>query len=230
MNKYQSTRLDSFNLIVKESKNNPNSLALVPKFGSVIERLETICSNLEELRIFQERDLTGITEDKEATLENLIDLTIEIAGAVYSFAHDMGNNTLMSKVNFKSTAVEKMSQSEVLAVAGIVLEEARKIPAESLANEGITPEELSAYGELVSVFKNIKSSNREAVIDRSGTTEKINALFKEASSLLKDKLDRLASQFKRKDPEFYFKYKAARTVQYRTSQKDEPEEPTNAPA
>ena len=223
MNKYQSARLDSFNLIVKESKNNPNSLALVPKFGSVIERLETICSDLEEFRIFQERDLTGITEDKEATLENLIDFTIEIAGAVYSFAHDTGNNTLMSKVNFKSTALEKMSQSEVLAVAGIVLEEARKIPSESLANEGITPEELSAYGELIAIFKNIKSSNREAVIDRSGTTEKINALFKEASSLLKDKLDRLATQFKRKDPEFYFKYKAARTVQYRTSPKDEPE-------
>ena len=223
MNKYQSARLDSFNLIVKESKNNPNSLALVPKFGVVVERLETICSDLEGYRIFQEKDLTGITEDKDLTLDNLTDSTIEIAGAVYSYAHDMGNNALMSKVNFKSTALEKMSQSEVLAVAGIVLEEALKIPAEALSNEGITAEELAAFGELIAVFKNIKSANKEAVIDRSGTTEKISELFKEASSLIKNKLDRLAVQFKRKDPDFYFKYKAARAVQYRTTPKDEPE-------
>ncbi len=230
MNKYQTARLDSLNLIVKESKNNPNSIALVPKFGSVISRLEAICTNLENYQVFQEKDITGITADKDATLENLSDSTLEIAGAVYSYAHDKGDNSLMSKVNYKSTAIEKMTQSEVVAAAGIVLEEAKRIPADSLTNEGITPEELTAYGDLISFFKNIKSSNREAVIDRSGTTEKINELFKEASSLLKNKLDRLATQFKRKDPEFYLKYKAARIVLYRAAPKEEPEDATNAPA
>lgn len=221
MNKYQTARLDSLNLVVKESKNNPNSIALVPKFASVIGRLETICNDIESFRIQQEKDITGITADKDVTLENLTDTTLEISGAVYSYAHDMGNNALMTKVNYKSTALEKMSQSEIVAVAGGVLEEAKKIPAEKLTLEGITPEELKAYGELISFFKSIKTSNREAIIDRSGTTEKINELFKEASSLLKDKLDRLATQFKRKDPEFYLKYKAARIVLYRSAPKIE---------
>lgn len=221
MNKYQTARLDSLNLIIKESQNNPGSIARVPKFGTVINQLQDICTELESLQIEQGKDLTGITADKDMTLENVIDSTLEIAGAVYSYAHDRSDNALMSKVNYKSTAIEKMTQSEIVAVGGIVLEEARKIPAESLANEGITPEELAAYGDLISLFKNIKSSNREAVIDRSSATEKISGLFEEASSLLKNKLDRLARQFKRKDPAFYLKYKTARTVVYRPAQKPE---------
>lgn len=224
MNKYQTARLDSFNLIVKESQNNPESITLVPKFGTVINQLQNICSDLESLQIGQEKDITGITADKDETLDKLADSTLEISGAAYSYAHDMGDNALMSKVNFKSSAIEKMSQSEIVAAGGIVLDEARKIPAESLANEGIAPEELVAYGELISFFKNIKSSNREAMIDRSGTTEKINKLFQEASSLIKNKLDRLATQFKRKDPDFYLKYRAARAIQYRTVKKEATEE------
>lgn len=230
MNKYQTARLDSLNLIVKESKNNPVSIALVPKFGSVINRMETICNELEGLQVQQVKDLTGITTDKVVALDNLSDSTVDIAGAVYSYAHDRHDNTLMMKVNYKSRAIGEMTQSEVVAVAGTVLEEALKVPAADLANEGISAEEMTDFQQLIPHFKSIKSSKHEAVIDRSGSTEKINELFKEAGSLLRDKLDRLAAQFKRKDPEFYLKYKAARVVQYRTVQKKITEAVTNAPA
>jgi len=230
MNKYQTARLDSLNLIVKESNNNPDSIALVPNFGIVINRIGAICTDIESCQVIQEKDLTGITADKEVDFENLTDTTVEISGAVYSYAHDMKDNTMMAKVNLKSKAIERMTQSEVVAVAGITLEEALKVPAADLANEGISAAEMTDFKQLISHFKSIKSSKREAVIDRSGTTEKITKLFKEASSLLNNKLDRLAAQFKRKDPEFYLKYKAARSVQYRAAQKKVAEAVTNAPA
>ncbi len=120
-----------------------------------------------------------------------------------------------------------MNQSKVVAVAGIVLNETLKVPAADLAKESITAKGIRDYKQLILHFKEIKSSKHEAVIDRSGTTEKINELFKEASSLLKGKLDRLAVQFKRKDPAFYLKYKAARKVKYHYAQKKTEE--VNAP-
>jgi hypothetical protein len=221
MNKYQTAKLDSLKLIVKESKENPESVAKVPKFGIVINRVDQICIEVDSEQIDQEKDLTGITTDKINALENLTDSTIEISGALYSFAHDSNNNAMMARVNFKPTNLEKMTQSEVIATAGIVLEEALKLDPEDLANEGITADELTTYNELITFFKEIKSSKHEAVIDRSGTTENLNNLIKEASSLVKNKLDRLAVQFKRKDPEFYLKYKAARTVHYRSAIKKE---------
>jgi len=223
MNKYQNAKLDSLKLIVKESKNNPESIAKVPKFGLVINRIDQICTEADTYQIDQEKDLTGITTNKIIALENLTDSTVEIAGAIFSYACDRNESALMARVNYKSTQIEGMPQSKLIATAGIVLEEALNIAAADLANEGIQPEELSAYGELISFFKEIKSSKHEAVIDRSGTTEKLNKLFKESSSLVQDKLDRLAVQFKRKDPEFYLKYKAARVIHNRAATKKETE-------
>jgi hypothetical protein len=230
MTKFQIARLDSLKLIVKESKNNPNALALVPKFGVVISLIETICAEIEKRQIEQGKVLTGITTDKELTFENLTDSTAEIAGASFSWAHDRNDNALMAKVNYKATAIDKMTQSEVVGVAGIVLEEALKIPADELANEGISPDEMNAFQQLIDHFKEVKSAKHEAVIDRVSTTENMSGLFKEASSLLKNKLNRLAVQFKRKDPEFYLKYKAARSVQTRAAQKKVVEKEANKPA
>lgn len=224
MNKQQSAKLDSFRLIVKESENNPESIARIPKFGVVANQIKEICNKIDAFQIVQGKDLTGITVDKDLAFDNLSDSTIEISGAVYSYAYDHSNNVLMAKVDFSPTQIGNMNQSELITTAGIVLEEATKISSEDLANEGISAEELTAYKELINYFSSIKSSKKEAVIDRSGTTEKLSNLFNEAGALIKNKLDRLANQFKRKDPEFYLKYKAARAIQYRTRKKDENDE------
>lgn len=221
MNKYQTAKFDSFKLIVKESGTNPESVAKVPKFGSIVNRLDEICNQIEPHRIEQEKNLTGITTEKDVIFENLTDFTIEISGAVYSFAHEMNDNVLMAKVNYKPTRIESMSQAKLAAFAGITLDEALKIPSDELANQGISAEDLVTGQELLARFNAVKSSKQVAVIDRSGTTEKLNILFKEATGLVKDKLDRLAVQFKRKDPEFYLKYKAARVVHYRSAAKKE---------
>jgi len=223
MNKYQTAKIDSLKLIVKESGNNPESIAKVPKFGIIVNRINEICNEIEPHRIEQEKNLTGITVDKDIIVGNLKDSTVEISGAIYSLANDRNDNALMARVNYKPTRIEKMSQAKLVAVASIVLEEALKISPADLANEGINAEELSAYRELIARFSVVKTSKKEAVIDRSGTTEKLNILFKEANSLVKDKLDRLAVQFKRKDAAFYLKYKAARTVHYRSAAKKESE-------
>ena len=178
MNKYQTAKIDSLKLIVKESGNNPESIAKVPKFGIIVNRINEICNEIEPHRIEQEKNLTGITVDKDIIVGNLKDSTVEISGAIYSLANDRNDNALMARVNYKPTRIEKMSQAKLVAVASIVLEEALKISPADLANEGINAEELSAYRELIARFSVVKTSKKEAVIDRSGTTEKLNILFK----------------------------------------------------
>jgi hypothetical protein len=220
MNKYQTAKQDAYMLVVKEAKSNADSIKLIPKFAKGIEQLDAINKEIDAIRIQQEKDLTGIAADKRYTLNNLTDYMVDIAGAMHAYAHGSGNNTLIGKVNYKPSVVEKMSQAEIIAAAGIVCEEAGKIPAAELAEVGVSAEELKEFAELNNYFKNIKSAPREAIIDRSGSTEKLRDLFKEAGKLVKDSLDRLATQFKRKDPDFYLKYRAARNIVYSRPQKE----------
>lgn len=219
MNSYQISRQASYKLIVTEAKNNPGTISLIPTFAKGITRLEEITIEIDSLSVQQSKDITGITDDKNAQLEDVMDFIIDVAGAVHSYAIGKGDKILQAKVNFKVTRIDKMKQAEVIDAAGVVLEEARKIPAEALADEGITAEEMTQFAAAYTLLKGSVGSKREAVIDHTGYTDRLAELFTEAADLKKNTLDRLATQFMRKAPEFYNKYKAAATVIHRHSAK-----------
>lgn len=223
MNNYQISTLTSYKLIVTEAKNNVAAVSLIPTFAKGINRLEEITTEVDTLSVQQAKNLTGITEDKHALQEELMDYLVDVAGAVHSYAISKGDKTLQAKVNFKITRVLAMKQQELIDSAAITLEEASKIPAEQLAEMGISTEEMTQFADAYSQFKGIASGKREAVIERTGTTNRLAELFAEAADLKKNTLDRLATQFQRKAPDFYQKYKAAATVMYkRSAKKTEP--------
>ena len=212
MNAFQVSTLASYKLTVTEAKNNPEAVALIPTFAKGITRLEAITIELDSLGVEQSKNITGITGDKHVYQEGLADFVIDVAGALHSYAMGKGDKTLQAKVDFKMHKVHIMNQNDLKNAAAVVLEEAGKIPAETLADEGITAEEMTQFAETFTKFSGSTNDKREAVIEHSGHTDRIAELFTEAADLKKNTLDRLASQFIRKAPEFYNKYKAASTV------------------
>ena len=219
MNTYQISKQASNKLIVIEAKNDPEAISLIPTFAKGITRLDEITTEIDTLSMQQSKNITGITDDKNAQLEDVIGYIIDVSGAVHSYAIGKGDKTLQAKVNYKVTRIDKMKQAEVLDAAGVVLEEAGKVPAEALADEGITAEEMTQFAAVYNHLKGSTGGKREAVIERTGHTDRIADLFTEAADLKKNTLDRLATQFMRKAPEFYNKYKAAATVIHRHAAK-----------
>ena len=225
MNNFQISTLTSYKLIVTEAKNNPTALAMIPTFAKAITRLEGITNEITDLNVQQSKDLTGITEDKKALREELADYVIDVAGAVHSIANSKGDKTLQAKVNFKTNTVHVMNQNDLTNAAAVVLEEAGKIPAKTLAEEGITADEMTQFAEVFTQFGGTANGKREAVIERSSYTDRLSELFTEAADLKKNTLDRLATQYQRKAPEFYNKYKAAATVIHKRGSKANPTPP-----
>lgn len=222
MNDYQTAKQASLKLIVKEAKNYPDEVSLIPTFAAGITRLETITAKIDDLSTQQAKDITGVTSDKNTVMVDVIDYLVDVAGAVHSYAISKNDKTLQAKVNYKQNVISRMSQPDLTNAAAIVIEEAEKIAPEALADEGITAAELAAFKAAHTQFKQVSSDPRKAVIDRSGYTQQLADLFSEAADLKKNTLDRLASQFRRKAPEFYLKYKAAASVIYKQSSKTTP--------
>lgn len=218
MNDYQKAKQTSHKLIVIEARNHPNEVSLIPTFAKGIDRLETISNQIDDISVQQARNITGVTSDKNEVLEDVIDYMIEVSGAVYSYASSAKNQTLKAKVNYKESAISRMSQPDLITAAAIVIEEAEKI-GPALASEGISTTELDEFKTAYSKFKETSTEPREAIIDRSGYTQRLADLLSEASDLKKNTLDRLAIQFKRKAPEFYAKYKDASVVIYKRRSK-----------
>lgn len=163
---------------------------------------------------------------------SLADYVIELSGAVHSHAYQTGNDTLMSRVSYKPSVIKHLATAELLKVAGVVLVEAQNLPAEELMQAGIGPEDLSTVQNLIAELKVVNTGPKEAIIDRAGVTEKLSVLFAESSGIVKNTLDKLAPQYKRKAPEFYRRYKAARGTRYkgRNSTKPEPVTQPEIPA
>lgn len=212
MTGFQIDTLTSYKLVVTEAKNKPAAMAMIPIFADGITRLDSINIEVSDLSVQQSKDLKGITEDKHDLKEEMENYVIDVAGAIYSYALNKGDKTLQVKVNFKPNKVHLMNQNQLTDAGAVVVEEAAKIPAEVLAQGGITADELLRLTEILNLFNDTSSGKREAVINRSSYTDRISELLAEALILKKNTLDRLATQFKRKDAEFYNKYKAAATV------------------
>ena len=223
MNDYQKAKQSSYKLIVKEAKNHPNEVSLIPSFYAGINRFETIVNQIDTVSTEQAKNITGITGNKNSVMDTLIDYMVDVAGAVHSYAENTNNLTLQARVNYKESAISKMAQPDLIKAAAIVIEEADKIGLGALSNEGITPVEMDEFRTAYNQFKEISSDPREAIIDRSNYTQQLADLFDDASKLKKTTLDRLATQFKRKAPEFYAKYKAASMVIYRQTAKSSTE-------
>jgi len=213
MNSYQKAKLNSYRLIVIEKKNHPEIVATIPYFSQGVDRLSTLISEIELQSANQDKDLTGITEDKNELADQVVDYLIEVSGAVHSYAELNGNKALQSLVNYKPTKVVRLDQHDLITAADIVLNEAQKIP--ELSNAGISPEELNEFSEVLTRLKDSTTNRREAGIEQSGSTKRIAELFSQGEDIKKNTLDRLAPQFQRKAPEFYNKYKTAANVIYR---------------
>ena len=213
MNSYQKAKLNSYRLIVIEKKNHPEIVATIPYFSQGVDRLATLISEIELQSANQDKDLTGITEDKNELADQVVDYLIEVSGAVHSYAELNGNKALQSLVNYKPTKVVRLDQHDLITAADIILNEAQKIP--ELSNAGISPEELNEFSEVLTRLKDSTTNRREAGIEQSGSTKRIAELFSQGEDIKKNTLDRLAPQFQRKAPEFYNKYKTAANVIYR---------------
>ncbi|MFT3751875.1 MAG: hypothetical protein QM800_03015 [Paludibacter sp.] len=219
MNHFQLSKLNTYRLISIETKNNQAEASLIPAFIKGVARLEAMIVEIDQLSVEQSTNITGIAKEKNAFLNELEGYLVDVAGAVYAHAQLQNNKTLREIVNFKQGAVAKMQQSAVINAAAIVLEEATKLTPEELAEGGISAEEMTQFANTLAQVKAAANEPRAAIIDRTGHTQRMADLFAEASDLKKNTLDRLATQFVRKAPDFHYKYQAAATVIYRHKSK-----------
>lgn len=212
MKRRQYWKQNMYKMVCSKAAANPESVKLIPKFEKSVNQLGEIVDEIDVIAIQQETDLKGIAVEKDKTIDDMIALAVDISGAIHSHAKGINDMVLLDKVNFTASSWEKMSDAKLLNNTGIIISIMKNVPAEAFAEVGITPEDLQQLEEMYDNYKVVKPAPREAIIDRKGYTARLGELFDEAHNIVKYSLDKLATQFKRKDPEFYLTYKSARQI------------------
>jgi hypothetical protein len=217
MTNYQKALLQRFKLIVAEAKKNSKSMALIPKFEEAIVKLDALNKDIDALQVKQEKDKTGITIDTTIVIKHLKDYMVDVSGALQSYAAEKKNNALLERIGFSENYIYHLSKKDILSVSTLIIEEAGKLSSEELLTHGISADDMAEMKRLQEAVAQDGQAPKHAQIESSGYTEQLAQKTNEAYELQKNALDKLATQFKRKDPDFYQKYMAASSVAVRKS-------------
>jgi len=209
MNKYRSARLVSDELVVTEAENNQPSVNKIPAFADGIVKLKDNNIQIRAAMLKQSQSTGGVTTNKGNAEVLLVDYVIEIVGGLHSYARSKNDNVLKAKVEYTSTEIEHMGLSQLITTASSMLQLAKGIDIAELAHFGIAADEITEFEKAFNAFNSVKSSPKEATIEHSKYTDAIVKLQADSQTIL-SMLDKLAVQFRRKDPTYYDVYIASR--------------------
>lgn len=192
-------------------KQNSEKLSIIPALTGMVEKLTTLISEIETLRQVTEGDRTGITAEKRAQEELLIDRTYEVSSALYAMASAGDDNVLQNKVDFTESDLDAERGNDLVATCTSVIALARE-NLEGLADYGITEAEVTELESQNAAFSESLPDHRVSVSERKAANQKMKAVFGDADELLNDQIDRLMVRIDRTSPDLFAAYTNARKL------------------
>ena len=156
-------------------------------------------------------DKPGFAQEKSQKVAELAQLAAEVCGSTLAYAEQTGDERLAAKLNIPFTKLSSGKDSRIISNCRNIHKAASSV-VDSLGEFKVTPAKLKALKQKVDDYKTLSTKPREAIAERKAATRRISVVLRQATRLLRKRLDPLMVPFKASDPEFYAQYKAARRI------------------
>lgn len=176
----------------------------VAAFGAVIGRINSAAELVGAV-------LTGIAVDKSVSKNDLAGKASHIAGLIYAWASETGNNTLKQAVNFSTSDLLKIKDGEIAARCRTI-HDAGVADLDTLKDYGVSQAKLDALQAAIDGYETQVPKPRAAIADRATRKANIKQMFKDADAILVERLDKLVENFKADNPDFVKTYKNSRVI------------------
>jgi len=211
MNNKQNNLMSMYRTVVAVCLANVAALAKVKAFSTAFEFLRAKLTEI--LLTAQERELvlTGIAEDKQIQKRNLAKLGATIAAVVKGYAHTNGDMKLAAEVDFSESALFNEKDEDILISTKIIQKRATELLTK-LADYGIDKTMLDLFASEIEKFSAKKPAPATAISNKELLTNKLDNLFDEANTILKEQMDTTGKIYSSIDPNFYELYKISRKI------------------
>ena len=186
---------------------------LLLDFGPVqtcLTELGEHIDNLDRLVAIQS-DKPGFAQEKKQKVGELAQLAAEVCGATLSYAEKAGNERLAAKLNIPATELSSGKDSVIVSNCRNIHKAASSV-VDELGEFKVTAPKLKALKQKTDDYKKLSTMPRQAAASRKAATRRIPVVLRQATRLLRRRLDPLMVPFKATEPEFYAQYKAARRI------------------
>lgn len=159
----------------------------------------------------QQTPTTGAAGAKAQVRGSFEEQIMWIADQLSALAELNGDANLAAQSELKLSALDKMADDD-LEETGERIANLATANLAALADYGIAEADVTNLTNLKNQFHTAKTAPRTVVADRSGQTTTLPDKIAAVTSILRNRLDKLMTRFKKSNPEFYAGYVAARVI------------------
>lgn len=211
MLKRLENKLTMLNAVLRFLKQNISAWGNSTVMAELINQLEALIGEIESIRRITSSDLKGITADKLAQQEALINKAYELSSILYAMASSTENKVLQGKVDLTESDLQNARGGDLIstsvAIAALVGENlAALVPYE------LTQADVTALGEMISSFSENLPTHRVSLSERKAANERLKEAFSVVDVLVKKRLDRMMVRYKSTSPDLYSTYVNARMI------------------
>ena len=150
-------------------------------------------------------------DEKGSVRLDLEEKILAIADQLGALAEKSKNANLAAQVEFSLSRLDKLSDDE-LEATGTSISGLGTANLAALADYGIATDDVAALDAAKTKFHGIKTAPRTAIAGRKGETDTIPTLISETTSILRNRLDKQMTKFKKSHPVFFAGYRSARVI------------------
>lgn len=211
MNARQVAKLLMYQATEKHCDKHADIFAITPAFQTAFNNFKAKIAEINRISQHQEAIWENITANKCNARQTLCQTTSEVAGLIFAFASATSNNALKQEVNYSFTALFK-TKDEQLAPRCQEIYDKGIANLSELGNYGITAQTLDNLQTAINNYLECAPKTRVIAEERKAFRTKIETLFDEADTILREQMDKLVVTFREGYFEFVKKYELKRVI------------------
>jgi hypothetical protein len=211
MNRDQLNRTGMFSAVSAYMGNNTTTWNSVKAIGDTVDDLNDGIADINNSAGKQQTPTTGAANAKAQVRHDYEEQILVIASQLAALAEVNRNANLAAQVELTLSALDKLSDDE-LEETGTRVSALATTNLTALADYGIVQADVTALNTFTTQFHAAKTAPRTAVADRASQTATLPDKIAGVTSILRNRLDKLMTKFKKSNPEFYAGYLSARVI------------------
>jgi len=211
MDRKQESRLNMFDAVTSFCTTNATTVASVAAFQTAFTAFQTVVGQIHETAQMEAAIISGITADKSQLRLALCEQATNLSAALFAFASATNNNQIKNQASVSPTEFKRFNDEKLVPTCANV-RDALNANITALAPYGVTAAMVTNFQSAMDAYQSKIASPRNAVSQRSAHIVTLDSLFKQASVILNDQMDKMALQVKATDTAFYVAYKSNRSI------------------
>jgi hypothetical protein len=180
-------------------------------FGKAHQELADLVARLDPTA---ERQQRAATPEQPAAVKKATRLTLaqrggEVAAALLALADELHDVRLHTDSDYSPSQLARKSDIDLLRIAQNLHQRATE-HAQALADQDVSADELDALQEAIQAFKAEQTAPRLTIAEGKAHKQEINADLRQATALLRNRVDKFMVRYRRSQPKFHTAYESAR--------------------